>query len=82
MHLGPLRTVLGAVLLASCSSTASIAPSTTTTVVSTHVTAETTTTAAETTTTAGGNLSALTADDSGYIFDQERLHTFELTLSD
>ena len=62
MHLGPLRTVLGAVLLASCSSTASIAPSTTT--------------------TAGGNLSALTADDSGYIFDQERLHTFELTLSD
>ena len=82
MHLGPLRTVLGAVLLASCSSTASIAPSTTTTVVSTHVTAETTTTAAEATTTAGGNLSALTADDSGYIFDQERLHTFELTLSD
>ena len=82
MHLGPLRTVLGAVLLTSCSSTASIAPSTTTTVVSTHVTAETTTTAAETTTTAGGNLSALTADDSGYIFDQERLHTFELTLSD
>ena len=82
MNLGPLRTVLGAVLLASCSSTASIAPSTTTTVVSTHVTAETTTTAAETTTTAGGNLSALTADDSGYIFDQERLHTFELTLSD
>ena len=82
MHLGPLRTVLGAVLLASCSSTASIAPSTTTTVVSTHVTAETTTTAAETTTTAGRNLSALTADDSGYIFDQERLHTFELTLSD
>ena len=82
MHLGPLRTVLGAVLLASCSSTASIAPSTTTTVVSTHVTAETTTAAAETTTTAGGNLSALTADDSGYIFDQERLHTFELTLSD
>ena len=82
MHLGPLLTVLGAVLLASCSSTASIAPSTTTTVVSTHVTAETTTTAAETTTTAGGNLSALTADDSGYIFDQERLHTFELTLSD
>ena len=82
MHLGPLRTVLGAVLLASCSSTASIAPSTTTTVVSTHVTAETTTTAAETTTTAGGNLSALTADDSGYIFAQERLHTFELTLSD
>jgi len=62
MNLGPLRTVLGAVLLASCSSTASIAPSTTT--------------------TAGGNLSALTADDSGYIFDQERLHTFELTLSD
>ena len=82
MNLGPLRTVLGAVLLASCSSTASIAPSTTTTVVSTHVTAETTTTAAETTTTAGRNLSALTADDSGYIFDQERLHTFELTLSD
>ena len=82
MNLGPLRTVLGAVLLASCSSTASIAPSTTTTVVSTHVTAETTTTAAEATTTAGGNLSALTADDSGYIFDQERLHTFELTLSD
>ena len=82
MHLGPLRTVLGAVLLASCSSTASIAPSTTTTVVSTHVTAETTTTAAEPTTTAGRNLSALTADDSGYIFDQERLHTFELTLSD
>ena len=82
MNLGPLRTVLGAVLLASCSSTASIAPSTTTTVVSTHVTAETTTAAAETTTTAGGNLSALTADDSGYIFDQERLHTFELTLSD
>ena len=82
MHLGPLRTVLGAVLLTSCSSTASIAPSTTTTVVSTHVTAETTTTAAETTTTAGRNLSALTADDSGYIFDQERLHTFELTLSD
>ena len=82
MNLGPLRTVLGAVLLASCSSTASIAPSTTTTVVSTHVTAETTTTAAETTTTAGGNLSALTADDSGYIFDQERLQTFELTLSD
>ena len=82
MNLGPLRTVLGAVLLASCSSTASIAPSTTTTVVSTHVTAETTTTAAETTTTAGGNLSALTADDSGYIFDQERLHTFELMLSD
>ena len=82
MHLGPLRTVLGAVLLASCSSTASIAPSTTTTVVSTHVTAETTTAAAETTTTAGRNLSALTADDSGYIFDQERLHTFELTLSD
>jgi spore coat protein CotH len=82
MHLGPLRTVLGAVLLASCSSTASIAPSTTTTVVSTHVTAETTTTAAETTTTAGGNLSALIADDSGYIFDQERLQTFELTLSD
>ena len=82
MHLGPLRTVLGAVLLASCSSTASIAPSTTTTVVSTHVTAETTTTAAETTTTAGRNLSALTAADSGYIFDQERLHTFELTLSD
>ena len=82
MNLDPLRTVLGAVLLASCSSTASIAPSTTTTVVSTHVTAETTTTAAETTTTAGGNLSALTADDSGYIFDQERLHTFELTLSD
>ena len=82
MHLGPLRTVLGAVLLASCSSTASIAPSTTTTVVSTHVTAETATTAAETTPTAGRNLSALTADDSGYIFDQERLHTFELTLSD
>ena len=82
MNLGPLRTVLGAVLLTSCSSTASIAPSTTTTVVSTHVTAETTTTAAETTTTAGRNLSALTADDSGYIFDQERLHTFELTLSD
>ncbi|MEC8970647.1 MAG: CotH kinase family protein, partial [Actinomycetota bacterium] len=82
MNLGPLRTVLGAVLLASCSSTASIAPSTTTTVVSTHVTAETTTTAVETTTTAGRNLSALTADDSGYIFDQERLHTFELTLSD
>ena len=82
MNLGPLRTVLGAVLLASCSSTASIAPSTTTTVVSTHVTAETTTTAAETTTTAGGNLSALIADDSGYIFDQERLQTFELTLSD
>ncbi len=82
MNLGPLRTVLGAVLLTSCSSTASIAPRTTTTVVSTHVTAETTTTAAETTTTAGRNLSALTADDSGYIFDQERLHTFELTLSD
>ena len=79
MNLGPLRTVLGAVLLASCSSTAA---ETTTTVVSTHVTAETTTTAAETTTTAGGNLSALIADDSGYIFDQERLQTFELTLSD
>ena len=55
---------------------------TTTTVVSTHVTDETTTTATETTTTAGGNVSVLAADDSGYIFDQERLHTFELTLSD
>ncbi|MBT6372825.1 MAG: hypothetical protein HOJ86_09165, partial [Acidimicrobiaceae bacterium] len=59
-----------------------MAPSTTTTVVSTHVTAETTTTATETTTTAGGNVSVLAADGSGYIFDQERLHTFELTLSD
>jgi spore coat protein CotH len=73
---------LGVFLLTACSSTASIAPSTTTTVVSTHVTDETTTTATETTTTAGGNVSVLAADGSGYIFDQERLHTFELTLSD
>ena len=82
MHLSSLLTVLGVFLLTACSSTASIAPSTTTTVVSTHVTDETTTTATETTTTAGGNVSVLAADDSGYIFDQERLHTFELTLSD
>ena len=79
MHLGPLRTLFWAFLLVACSSTAA---ETITTVVSTRVTADTTTTVAETVTNAVGNSSALTADNSSYVFDQERLHTFELTLSD